>query len=135
MLLYALGGIMQENNGDALKPLVMVRAWGNEPVRLYLHRIDNKRCYVGCKASTSPIGLPDDQVFAFDLDRFNVLYTTFQQGDVNKLSELWANISVEDYACNKYQDVLRSLHDQENVANPECSSSGNTKRESSRGVY
>jgi hypothetical protein len=42
MLLYALGGIMQENNGDALEPLVIVRAWGNEPVRLYLYRIDNK---------------------------------------------------------------------------------------------
>jgi hypothetical protein len=127
MLLYAVGGIMQDNNGRALNPPVIVRAWGDEPVRLFLHRIDNKRCYVGNETSKSPIGLPEDQVFAFDVDRFARLSTAFQQGDVDKLGELWANIPVEDSACNRYQDMLKSLHDQEPFTDSECASSGNNQ--------
>src|SRR5438094_2127692 len=97
----------------------MVRSWGDEPVKLVLHRIDNNICYVGSENAKRPIGLPNDQVFQFDLDRFASLSTAFQQGDKRKLGELWANIPVDDFACNKYQDVLRSLHDQESITDPE----------------
>ena len=88
---------MQENNVRALKPPVIVRAWGDQPVKLFLHRIENKQSYVGNETSKSPIGLPDDQVFAFDLDRFDCLSTVSQQGDVDKLGEFWANIPVDDF--------------------------------------
>jgi hypothetical protein len=100
---------MQENNNSdrgskirAAKPPVIVRAWGDEPVKLVLYRIDNKRCYVGLETSKAPIGLPVDQVFVFDVDRFYRLSTVFQQGDVGKLAELWAGIPVDDFACNRY---------------------------------
>ena len=62
---------MQANNGPPLKPAVIVRAWGDEPVKLFLHRIENRRCYVGKLESHTPIGLPDDQVFIFDQQFFN----------------------------------------------------------------
>ncbi len=61
---------MQQNNIAANKPLVMVRAWGDEPVSLLLYRIDNTTCYVGSENADRPIGLPGDQVFGFDVDRF-----------------------------------------------------------------
>jgi hypothetical protein len=122
---------MQENNipvaSRAINPPVIVRAWGDEPVRLILYKIDNKRCYVGIETSKSPIGLPEDQVFAFDVDRFCMLSTVFKQGDVDKLGQLWASIPVDDFACNKYKDMLTCLHDQENVTDSERVASGNNQ--------
>lgn len=118
---------MQENNGRAVNPLVIVRAWGNEPVKINLYRIDNTRCYVGSEKSKFPIGLPCDQVFAFDVDRYSQLRTAFCDGDVRKLSELWANIPLDDFACNRYQDILESPHDQENVTDSERVASGNNQ--------
>ena len=107
---------MQANNGPPLKPAVIVRAWGDEPVKLFLHRIENRRCYVGKLESHTPIGLPDDQVFIFDVDRFHMLSSVFQQGDGDKLGELWANIPMDDFACNRYQNDLDYRHDQESVS-------------------
>lgn len=49
-------------------PSVIVRGWGDEPVKLALHRLDSKRhrAYVGSMTAQRPIGLPVDQVFVFD---------------------------------------------------------------------
>jgi len=110
---------MQLDNGSTRKVPVIVRAWDDEPVKLFLHRIENNRCFVGNSSTIRPIGLPVDQVFWFDPLRFAELSTVFQQGDKGKLGELWANISVDDLTCNRYQDVLESLHDQENVTDSE----------------
>lgn len=118
---------MQQNNRRAETTPVIVRAWGDEPVQLVLHRIDNNRCYVGSKESLKPIGLPVDQVFFFDPDRYSQLCTAFVEGDMRKLGELWADIPVDDFACNKYQDVLRSQHDQENITDTECIESGDAQ--------
>ena len=112
---------------EVAKPVVIVRAWGDEPVTFTLHSIENNRCYVGAVGALRPIGLPIDQVFAFDVDRFNILSTVFQQGDRRKLGELWANMPVDDLACNRYQDMLVSQHDQEHIAHPERTTSGNTQ--------
>jgi hypothetical protein len=68
------------------------------------------------------------------VDLFHALSTAFQQGDRRRLGELWANIPVDDFACNKYQDVLGSSHDQENIADIECTSGSNDQRNSSRGI-
>jgi len=93
---------MQELNRSLVKPAVIVRAWGDEPVRLLLYRIENKRCYVGNDTARYPIGLPFDQVAVFDSRRYSQLCTAFRDGDIRKLGELWANIPVDDFACNKY---------------------------------
>jgi len=118
---------MQQNNERSEQPIVMVRSWGDEPTSIFLYHIENNRCYVGKYGSSRPIGLPFDQVFVFDVEIFNNLSTAFQQKDVRKLGELWANMSVDDCACNRYQDVLRSLHDQEPIADSERATSGNTQ--------
>jgi hypothetical protein len=118
---------MQENNERHEKPSVMVRAWGDEPITLKLHRIENNRCYVGIERAERPIGLPVDQVFALDVDRLTLLSTAFQQGDRHKLGELLANIPVDDFACNKYRDILESPHDQEHITDTECASGRNSQ--------
>ena len=115
---------MQDNNARAERPLVMVRAWGDEPMRLLLYRIDNDVCFVGSENAKRPIGLPGDQVFDFDVDRFANLLTAFQQGDQRKLGELWANIPVDDCACNRYQYNVDCSHDQESIADSESTASG-----------
>ena len=116
---------MQVKSGRADMLPVIVRAWGDEPVKLFLHRIENNRCYVGSKETSRPIGLPLDQVFWFDVDKFHNLSTAFNSSDARKLGELWAKIPVDDFACNRYQNRLRSLHDQEHVPNSERTTSGN----------
>jgi len=118
---------MQENNRSTLLLPVIVRAWGDEPVKLFLHRIENNRCYVGQRESRRPIGLPFDEVFAYDEDRFVTLSTSFQHGDLRNVSEIYANISVDDFACNKYQDVLRSRHDQKNITDTGLVESGDAQ--------
>jgi hypothetical protein len=107
---------MQTNYALPMKIPVIVRAWADEPVSLFLHRIENNRCYVGSESAVRPIGLPVDEVFWFDVDRFSSLCAAFKQGDKRKLGELWANIPVDDFACNKYQDNLECKHDQESVS-------------------
>ena len=116
---------MQQGNDSHVKHLVMVRAWGDEPVKLFLHRIENNRCYVGNERASRPIGLPLEQVFAFSEDRFSTIFTQFSQGDMRKLSEEWAKLGVDDFACNKYQDTLCSAHDQEHVTDFECTQGRN----------
>jgi hypothetical protein len=110
---------VQQNNETASKLPVIVRSFGDEPVKLFLHRIENNRCYVGQPDSLRPIGLPFDQVFEFEVDTFTTLSTAFQQNDLRRLGELWANMTVDDFACNRYQDMSSSVHDQEHIANPE----------------
>ena len=118
---------MQANNDYLHKPIVLVRAWGDEPVKLNLHRIENNRCFVAAAGALRPIGLPLNQVFVFDLDRFSTLSTAYESSDFGKLGELWANIPVDDLACNRYQDMLRCVHDQENLTDSECATRGNTQ--------
>lgn len=123
---------MQLENANTIRPEVIVRSWGDEPVRLFLHRIENNRCFVGIEYASRPIGLPFWEVFAFDVDRFSALSTAFRHGNTSKLGELWANISVDDFACNKYRDVLLLHHDQENIADSQRPPSGNGERVSVR---
>jgi len=118
---------MQVDNETASRFPVIVRAWGDEPVRLLLYRVDNKRCYVGSESSKKPIGIPKSEVFGFDMDRFSSLLVAFRQGDKRKLGELWANMPVDDFACNKYQDKLKSSHDQEHVTDTSGVASGHAQ--------
>ena len=89
------------------RPNVIVRAWGDEPVVLQLYRIANKRCYVGGSRSACAIGLPFDQVFAFDSHKFSTMRTCFEQGKMAELKGLYDSLSVDDFACNRYQDKCK----------------------------
>ncbi len=97
-----------------LKIKVMVRAWGDEPVPLFLYSIENKRAYVGKQDGTKVIGLPLDQVYLFDDGAFSGLQQAFKAASWSKLSSMYREISVKSI-CNRYQDVLKSLNDKENI--------------------
>jgi hypothetical protein len=105
-------------------PLVIVRAWGDEPVVLHLHRIENNRCYVGSEDTDKPIGLRHKDVFAFDSTMFSTLSTAYTQGDMEVLRQIWAGISVDDFACNRYQDNVVFSHDQEHFTDSAGDASG-----------
>jgi hypothetical protein len=104
---------------------VIVRAWGDEPVQLTLHRIVNNRCYVGQRGTLFPIGLPFDQVFAFDSCLFSTMRQCFEQGKLAELKDLYSSLSVDELSCNKYQDNVSYAHDQEHLTDSECAQGGN----------
>jgi hypothetical protein len=98
---------------------VIVRAWGDEPVRLFLHNIENNRCYVGQEYAKRPLSLPVYEVFAFDSHRFSTMRQAYESGDSAKLASLYASINMDDFACNRYQDNVSSMHGQENISDSE----------------
>lgn len=85
---------------------VIVRAWGDRPVKLNLRRVCKSHCYVGNTGSLAEIGVPNEQVFAFSEELYQKLSAAFQVKDFHDLHQLYTHISVDDFACNKYQDKL-----------------------------
>jgi hypothetical protein len=110
---------MQGNNEERKRKQVIVRAWGDEPVVCNLYTIENNRCYVGSSAARRPIGLPFDQVYAFNSTLFHSLTQAYEEGDLAKLRSLYESIQVDDFACNRYQNNLECVHDQEHLADSE----------------
>jgi hypothetical protein len=106
---------MQLKGCPDVKIKVMVRAWHDEPVPLFMYSIDNNRCYVGSGQSDTVIGLPMEQVFLFDQQAFCGLMEAFNTGREDKVKSMYDNL-VEKSICNRYQDVLESLHDKENIS-------------------
>jgi hypothetical protein len=94
---------------------VIVRSWGDEPVALFLHSIDNKRAYVGRAQSKIAIGIPFEQVFLFDEGAFSSLLSAFRSGNHRILASTYAKLAVNS-PCNKYQDILELRHDKENIS-------------------
>jgi hypothetical protein len=105
-----------ENN----RPSVIVQGWGNEPVKLFLHSIENDICYVGNGSTKRPVGLPSNQVFVFSEGLFSRLREEYDFHNWTVLSTLYETISVDDFACNKYRNKVLSSHDQEGIADTEC---------------
>jgi hypothetical protein len=106
---------MQINNRSRRKIKVIVRSWGDEPVVLFLHRIDNTSVYVGAEDSNRAIGLPSSQVFSFDGAAFKALINAFAEGKKDKMASLYDDLAIKESICNRYQNMLDSLHDKENV--------------------
>ena len=75
-------------------------AGGDEPVLLLMYSIEKNRCYVGRENARRPIGLPFNQVFAFDSDRFSTLRKAWEEGKTG----IFSDFTVDDFACNRYQD-------------------------------
>lgn len=118
---------MQENNEGLDKIKVIVRAWGDEPVALFLYRIENNTVYVGNEHSNTVIGLPCEQVFLFDMHRFSTLRTAFESGDRNNLESIYSQLAVNS-PCNRYQDVLESVHDKENITDSGSAANSSEQR-------
>jgi hypothetical protein len=114
-------------NKSRNRPQVIVRSWGDQPVILFLYRVENNRCFVGSENTRRPIGLPEDQVFVFDKTRFAQLSTAYRSGNKAKLRAVYDLFGVDDFACNRYQDKLESSHDKENIADSERIAGGNTQ--------
>ena len=97
---------------------VIVRAWGDEPVVLFLHRLDNKGdiAFVGQEVPTRrPIGIPITQVFVFDEETAVRLLSAYKTGKMADLSSIYSG-------CVKYQDSVGYLHDPEHVTGVERTS-------------
>src|ERR1700686_819230 len=105
---------------------VIVRSWGDEPVAIFMHRIENNRAYVGKEHSNTVIGLPLEQVFLFDMHRFSTLRAAFESGDRNNLESMYSQLAVNS-PFNRYQDVLESVHDKENITDSRSAASSSER--------
>jgi hypothetical protein len=101
-------------------PLVIVRGWGDEPVRLVLYIIGKNTCYVGSETSKRPIGIPSNQVFAFNEELFSLLQSAYDSHRWTELSTLYERARLDDFSCNKYRNNVLSSHDQEDIPDTEC---------------
>jgi hypothetical protein len=120
------GGFMQAIRDKNNKSKVIVRAWGDEPVVLFLYATDNKRFIVSNERGNHIIGIPAEQVFAFDEDIFSQLSQAYNGGDWNKLASIYETLSKEN-TCNRYQITLNSQHDKEHFTNS-CSVASGRKQ-------
>jgi hypothetical protein len=111
--------------GPKHRPRVIVRAWGDEPVSMFLHAIANKRLYVGQQNSDTAIGLPFGQVFLFDEVEFSIARAAFDAGDTRKLTSIYEQL--QNNPCNRYQNLWKLLHDQENITDPKNVASGSER--------
>lgn len=97
---------------------VIVRAWHDAPVVLLFDHADSKDTYVCSKPHGKTIALPHGEVFAFDQVRLEALEGAFSTNKAS-LGELYEGFHKDDFACNKYQDNLESMHDQEDITDSE----------------
>jgi hypothetical protein len=105
----------QVANRPNRKLKVIVRSWGDEPVVLFLYSADTTRLIVGRRKARYTIGLPAEQVFPFHKSVFHNLADAWAAGDRDKLASLYAEIIVNNNACNRYQDALNSVHDKKHI--------------------
>lgn len=111
------------------RPRVIARGWGGEPAVLRLYCVDKTTSYVGNGVSEKSIGLPHGDVFAWCESRQGELMEAFSCRDFHKLSSIYASISLDDLACNKYRNKVSSDHGQESIAGSEPTSYGDGQRE------
>jgi hypothetical protein len=95
---------MQMESSNRPREAVIVRSWGDEPVRLFVYRIENNghTVFVGPDSELGrPIGLPSDQVLIFDEDAFSALRSAYERADFSELSRIYSH-------CIKYQNKVDS---------------------------
>lgn len=100
---------------------VIVRSFGEEPVRLVAHSIDRAkhRVFVGKETASQPISLPFTDVFDYSPDLFTQLAQAFQKGDTVTLQKIYTDLRGKK-SCNRYQISVNSVHEKE----PEIRDSG-----------
>jgi hypothetical protein len=107
-------GSMSTRNSPTPRPNVIVRSFGDEPVILVAHRLDKpkNRVFVGKAEATRPISLPVDDVFDYEPDVFTRLSESFSQRNQDALRQIYHSLRGKK-PCNKYQDALRLVHENE----------------------
>jgi hypothetical protein len=105
---------MSTINPHSEYPPVIVRAFGDEPVRLFAYRLNlqSSTVYVGNEAATRPVGFPLDDVFDFDAELYRALNAAYSTGNKAALSDLYESIRRKNAGCNRYQDALRYAHEE-----------------------
>ncbi len=109
---------------------VIVRAWGNEPVILRAVRVDlqNDLIQLFKKDPKHSINLPMDDVFLYDECWYRELQLAFIEHKSADLARMFDLKNVGKNNCNKYQDMIRSLHEEETeVTDSECIEAGDGK--------
>ena len=109
-----------------IRPRATVRAWGGEPVILFLHHVDKTHAYVCRDGSETFIGLPFGDVFVFDEQKFSTARAAFESSDGNKLTSAYSEM--DNLSCNRYQDILESQHEKAKVKSPQSITRGSGKR-------
>lgn len=72
---------------------VIVRAWGDEPVCLYLYAIKISHCYVGKESCKHPIGIRVQDVFQWDEYVWPRLVEAYQADDKPALESIYRTLA------------------------------------------
>jgi hypothetical protein len=86
--------------GDA----VIVRSWGDEPVRLRVYRVENNgnTVFVGPEHGEGrAIGLPSEQIYEFTDAVHRLLHDAYSAADFDKIRQIYGD-------CNKYKNKVDS---------------------------
>ena len=96
------------------RPPVIVRAFGDEPVRLLAYRLNLQAhtVYVGSSDASRPVGFPVDDVFDFDAELYRELQAAYSSGNKTRLLDLYESVRRKNTGCNKYQDRLLLGHEE-----------------------
>ena len=68
---------------------VIVKSFGDEPVRLWLFSSGGTRSIVGNQKKTATLCLPNESLFRFQRNTFRQLRKAFDQGRLVDLADLW----------------------------------------------
>ena len=69
-------------------PAVMVMAYNDEPVQLFVLRRDGTYLHVVNRDMTQPIGFPIDRAYVFEERKYRALRQAWETKNVDKLSTL-----------------------------------------------
>ncbi len=102
-------------------PLVIVRSYGDEPVALCALALEHHgtRVRVARSAEARGISLPAEDVVSFEDSLYEKLMSAFRRGDSERLRQIWIEARSDEKACNRYRDVLGSMHAQEEAEVPD----------------
>jgi len=82
-----------ESSDNSPGPEVIVRAWNDEPVRLYVERVAGSHVVVGNALTGATVGFPRERVYLFDALVFGRLKGAFERGLRDELSAMWLTAS------------------------------------------
>ena len=101
---------------------VIVRAFGDEPVPLWLSKVVGDRVVVANSEESTTLSLPARSVFEFNATLLDALRAAFKSRDVKRLAHLWASgssykeknffliyLKMKSYCYNHFWKVIPSV--------------------------